>query len=69
MGVHQRITCDRCGTLIEAGRTVLRAECGPHRDRFPTFDICVSCCEDLIAWFSAIHTTQEAHANVGQNNV
>jgi hypothetical protein len=44
------VTCDHCGAPIETGRTVLRVETGPARDRLPTVDLCSGCWEEFATW-------------------
>jgi hypothetical protein len=44
------VTCDRCGERIEAGRTVLRVETGPARDRLPVVDLCPECSDRFVGW-------------------
>jgi hypothetical protein len=46
-------TCDRCGQRIEAGRTLIRVETGPARDRIPEVDLCPGCLDALVAWLKA----------------
>jgi len=44
------VTCDHCGECVETGRTVLRVETGPARDRLPEVDLCRGCFELFVAW-------------------
>jgi hypothetical protein len=53
-----RYRCDRCGRLIESGRTKLVIESGPRPPTWPTdrasgwpaIDLCGPCLEDLAGW-------------------
>jgi hypothetical protein len=47
------IRCDRCGGVIPAGRTLLRAECGPFRETRPEIDLCPPCAAELVNWLGS----------------
>lgn len=47
------ITCDRCGREIVSGRSLLRVESGPLRDRRSKLDLCPACVELLLAWLGS----------------
>jgi hypothetical protein len=57
--IEQRIFCDRCHRLIDAGRTLLHVETGPLRERRPTCDLCPACLEEWVRWLSAGASTPE----------
>ena len=40
--------CDKCGTLIVEGRSLLIAKAGPIRGRKPEIDLCLGCAEDFM---------------------
>ena len=42
--------CDRCRNRIERGRSLIRVETGPLRDRLPMFDLCERCQQALSGW-------------------
>jgi hypothetical protein len=53
------VRCDRCGTVIEANRSVVTLECGPalpwsphERSGRPAVDLCDICLAGLVDWLS-----------------
>jgi hypothetical protein len=41
-------TCDRCKSTIEAGRTLIRVECGAARTRLESADLCPTCSDAFL---------------------
>jgi hypothetical protein len=58
----QIIYYDRCKVRIERGRSLLRVESGPLRDRRESIDLCEACARALLESFLASYKIELSHS-------